>query len=85
MRCVPLSWCVPTKFVPIKVWDDSGGGGGRPGSVWIINSLDLIAVVAGPEPPKDAFYDLCSQRVFLDGSMISGLTSVSATAAGGKA
>ena len=27
MRCVPVSWCIPTTVTPVKVWDDTGAGG----------------------------------------------------------
>lgn len=70
MRCVPEKWCVPTKTMPVKVWDDTGAGGGRPGSIWIINSMDMIAVTTGHEPPKDTFYEVSSSRFFIDASQL---------------
>ena len=66
MRCVPESWVVPSKKAPFKVWDDTGAGGGKPGSIWTINSMDMVAIVAGHEPPKDNFFDLNSNRFFID-------------------
>ena len=71
MRCIPTSWCAKSKVVPKKIWDDSGAGGGKPGSMWTINSMDMIAVVPGHEPPTEDFYDLNSARFFLEGVGIS--------------
>ena len=70
MRCVPEKWCSPTKTMPVKVWDDTGSGGGRPGSIWVINSMDMIAVTTGHEPPKDTFYEVSSTRFFIDSSQL---------------
>ena len=36
MRCVPTRWTCPSSQ-PRLVWDN-GGGGGRPASIWIVNS-----------------------------------------------
>lgn len=66
MRCVPRAWTTPTKTAPTKVWDDTGAGGGKPGSIWQINALGLIAVVPGHGAPTDAFYDLSASRFFLN-------------------
>lgn len=71
MRCVPTSWCVKSKFVPVKVWDDSGAGGGKPGSMWIINSLQMMAIVPGHDAPRDDYYDINSARFFLEGFQMS--------------
>ena len=67
MRCVPLSWCVPSKVKPAKIWDDTGAGGGKPGSMWTVNSMDMLTVVPGHDPPTETFYDLSSNRFFLEG------------------
>jgi hypothetical protein len=66
MRCVPEAWCVASKVTPRKVWDDSGAGGGKSGSAWIVNSLDLIAFVVGHDSPKETFYDLKSSRFMIN-------------------
>ncbi len=66
MRCVPFSWCIPAKVAPTKIWDDSGAGGGKPGSIWTINSYDMITVIPGHEPPKESFYEVSSNKFFLD-------------------
>jgi hypothetical protein len=67
IRCVPKHWCIKTRTEPKMMWRDAGAAGGRPGSVWIINSLQLICVVEGHDPPSaaqhGAFYDL-QQRSF---------------------
>lgn len=70
MRCVPASWCSPTKTAPYKVWDDTGAGGGKPGSIWTINSMDMLTVVTGHDPPTETFFDLNSARFFLDGAQL---------------
>jgi hypothetical protein len=72
MRCVPAAWCVPTSVTPTKVWDDTGAGGGKPGSIWTVNSLDMVAVVAGHEAPKDIFYEFKSQSFSLEGTLPAG-------------
>ena len=71
MRCVPSGWCAKSKVVPKKVWDDTGAGGGKPGSMWIINSMDMVAIVPGHDAPIDDFYDLNSTRFFVDGFQVS--------------
>lgn len=68
MRCVPFSWCVKSSVAPRKIWDDTGAGGGKPGSVWVINTLEMIAVVPGHEAPTDDFYDLeAESKLSFDG------------------
>jgi hypothetical protein len=66
IRCVPDTWVKRSKTAPVKLWDDSGAGGGKPGSIWLINSYDMIAVVAGHDAPREDFYELHSSRFFLD-------------------
>lgn len=68
IRCVPLLWCKPASSKPVKIWDDTGAGGGRPGSAWIINSFNMIAVIPGHSAPTEMFYDLNSNRFFIDGN-----------------
>ena len=63
MRCLPLEWLEETKMTPIKVWDDAGAGGAR-GSVWIVNSLGLIAIVQGHDPPRGPFFELNLKAIF---------------------
>ena len=71
MRCVPMSWCTPSKVVPVKVWDDTGAGGGKAGSVWIINSMDMIAVVSGHDPPREEAWELRNTGLHLEGLKLS--------------
>lgn len=66
LRCVPQEWCVPSKGRPRKIWDDSGAGGGRAGSIWAVNSMDLAVFVTGHDEPRENFYDLKSTRFFLN-------------------
>jgi Ca2+-binding EF-hand superfamily protein len=63
MRCVPLAWLVHTTAPPIKVWDDAGAGGAR-GSVWVVNTLGMLAVVPGHDPPRGPFYELDLDAMF---------------------
>jgi len=83
IRCVPAHWCIPAKNAPRKVWDDSGAGGGRPGSVWAVNSLQLIAVSVGHDIPKEVFYDLDHDRFFIDDAMIAAIASGSSNSGHG--
>ena len=94
IRCIPEMWTVASKRKPIKLWDDTGAGGGRPGSAWIINDLNMIAIVPGKissrtlivtrhnlkilyllghNEPSDQFYDVNSNRFFIDGNIIQKL------------
>jgi len=63
MRCVPKSWLRESSFVH-KVWDDSGSGG-REGSIWLFNTLNLAGFVAGHDPPARKPWDLKTRRFFL--------------------
>lgn len=66
LNCLPMTWCIPTKVVPQLIWNDSGAGGGKAGSMWAINALDMVTVVAGHDPPKDVYYELRNKRFFLN-------------------
>jgi Ca2+-binding EF-hand superfamily protein len=63
MRCVPRDWCKPSGFLQ-KVWDDNGTGG-RQGSIWVFNTMNLIGFVSGSDPPRRKGFDLKSRRFFL--------------------
>jgi hypothetical protein len=52
LRCVPAAWCTTPKQPPMKLWDDTGAGGGKPGSIWVVNNMDLMYVVPGYDPPS---------------------------------
>eukprot|EP00298_Acanthocystis_sp_HF-20_P013464 c20367_g1_i1.p1 GENE.c20367_g1_i1~~c20367_g1_i1.p1 ORF type:complete len:993 (+),score=394.55 c20367_g1_i1:430-2979(+) len=57
VHCVPVDWVAPTKVKPTLIWDGTGVGG-RPGSLWEINSMRLFAASQGNEPPTQIFYDI---------------------------
>jgi len=63
MRCVPRDWCKPSGFLQ-KIWDDAGSGG-RQGSIWVFNTLNLVGFVSGSDPPRQKSWDLKSRRFFL--------------------
>lgn len=75
MRCVPAAWCVPSRSAPTKLWDDSGAGGGKPGSIWTVNSMDMIAVVTGHDVPTEKFYELKTARFYLDSGAVVDTTT----------
>ena len=57
VRCVPRQWVSPTNFRPVKIWNDSGTSG-RPGSLWRVNSMGLMAACVGHDSPPGPFYEL---------------------------
>ena len=63
MRCVPKDWVKPSGFLQ-KVWDDNGTAG-RQGSIWVYNTMNLVGVVSGTDPPRGDRWDLKSRRFFL--------------------
>lgn len=79
MRCVPRDWCKPSGYLA-KIWDDSGSGG-RQGSIWVFNTLNLIGFVSGSDPPRQKGFDLKSSRFFL--KEYSDTNSKNVKAAGG--
>jgi len=79
MRCIPRDWCKPSGYLA-KIWDDSGSGG-RQGSIWIFNTLNLIGFVSGSDPPRQKGFDLKSSRFFL--KEYSDTNSKNVTPAGG--
>jgi hypothetical protein len=65
MRCVPKDWCcTPESNVEERLWDDAGAGG-RSGSIWRVNNMNLTRCTVGHEPPTDACYELKSYRFLL--------------------
>ncbi len=80
MRCVPQQWCMKTKSPPIKIWDDSGAGGGKPGSIWIINSIGLAYAVPGHDAPREEFYEINNARFLLEGFKVSTIGTSSSSA-----
>ena len=64
MRCVCKHWCTESKSLK-SIWNDSGSGG-REGSMWAFNSLNLLGFVNGHDAPrKGKAYDLKNHRFFL--------------------
>lgn len=63
IRCVCADWVCESKYVK-QEWVDSGSGG-REGSIWVFNSLNLAGFVAGHDPPKRKIYDFKSKRFFI--------------------
>ena len=51
VRCVPAKWTTPSTSPPVKLWDDTGAGGGKAGSMWLINDMNMVVVVTGHDPP----------------------------------
>ena len=51
VRCLPRRWVVPSKYEPKLIWEDSGAGG-KKGSMWLINSMELMAVTEGHLPAQ---------------------------------
>ena len=51
------------------MWDDSGAGGGKPGSIWTVNSLDMVAIVPGHDAPKEIFYEFKKKDFSLEGML----------------
>ncbi len=56
-RCVPRSWTTVSSSRPLQIWKDAGGGG-RPGSFWVLNSLGLLQAAEQHTLPRGEFYDL---------------------------
>jgi len=65
VRCVAKSFCQPVRDPPVHVWDDVGGGG-RPGSFWLVNSTQALWAVEGHGAPQDAAWDLAEDSAFFD-------------------
>jgi len=57
VRCVPRRWCILSRDAPALKWNDAGLGGRR-GSMWTVNRLNLMAFAQGHEKPRESFFDL---------------------------
>ena len=57
VRCVPRRWCTISRDPPALQWNDAGLGGRR-GSMWTVNRLNLMAFSQGHEKPRESFFDL---------------------------
>jgi len=62
VRCVPREW-VKNSETCEGIWNDSGAGG-RSGSIWTINNMNLIKMKTGHDPPGGG-YELKSWRFML--------------------
>lgn len=62
VRCVPKAFCRSRCNQPARVWDDSGSGG-KPGSIWVINSLQTLWTVVGHGAPTGTSWELASHVV----------------------
>ena len=45
IHCVPSSWVIKSTRPPRKVWDDTGAGGGKAGSMWIVNNMNMVIII----------------------------------------
>jgi len=61
MRCVPKGWTVPARSDSKCIWDDNGTGGKR-GSFWFLNTLNLMQCTDSHERPESVCFDLASKR-----------------------
>eukprot|EP00930_Biecheleria_cincta_P036032 TRINITY_DN2473_c0_g3_i1.p1 TRINITY_DN2473_c0_g3~~TRINITY_DN2473_c0_g3_i1.p1 ORF type:complete len:3331 (+),score=578.52 TRINITY_DN2473_c0_g3_i1:683-9994(+) len=65
VRCVPKSFCRPSQQAPVQLWDDKGSGG-KPASMWLVNSLQVMWVTVGHAAPHDHFWELASDSITFD-------------------
>jgi hypothetical protein len=71
IRCIPKEWAAKSITTPQRVWDDTGAGGGKPGSMWVINSQGLIAMVPGHDAPKEQYWDFAQLQALSKGMVLS--------------
>jgi len=84
IRCVPRHWCVKSELSPIKLWQDAGASGGKPGSIWVVNSLRTLVAAEGHGEPQEKFFDLMKTVYILDDKDIDAISSAPKhTTAGG--
>ena len=75
IRCVPEKWVIPSPTAPTKLWDDTGAGGGKPGSMWVINDMNMVVVVTGLDPPpRDECLALTDKKFYFEGFNFTTLT-----------
>eukprot|EP00419_Tripos_fusus_P020771 CAMPEP_0172749870 /NCGR_PEP_ID=MMETSP1074-20121228/148372_1 /TAXON_ID=2916 /ORGANISM="Ceratium fusus, Strain PA161109" /LENGTH=397 /DNA_ID=CAMNT_0013581909 /DNA_START=257 /DNA_END=1447 /DNA_ORIENTATION=+ len=65
VRCVPKSFCRKVKEEPVHLWDDVGGGG-KPASFWLVNSMQMLWTVVGHGVPQETFWDLDTNSISFD-------------------
>ena len=64
VQCVPRSWVEPAPDDVKMVWADSGAGG-KPGSLWSVGSLGLLAAAQAQRPPVEMSWRLRRTRFWL--------------------
>jgi Ca2+-binding EF-hand superfamily protein len=75
IRCVPAKWVIPSQMQPQKIWDDTGSGGGKPGSLWLINDMNMVVMVNGHEAPgKEECQQLSEKKFYFEGFNFNTLT-----------
>jgi len=62
MRCIAKSFCRPARRNPVLLWDD-GGMGGKPGSIWVVNAMQLLWVAVGHNIPEETFWELADDSI----------------------
>jgi len=65
VRCAAKSLCRPVREPPVHLWDDVGGGG-RPGSLWLVNSMQALWAMDSHGAPQDTAWELAEDSVFFD-------------------
>jgi len=65
VRCVAKSLCQQVHEPHVQVWDDSGGGG-RPGSMWLVNKIQALWMTEGHSAPQETFWDLAEDSIWFD-------------------
>lgn len=64
-RCVPKAFCRPGAQAPAHLWDDSGSGG-KPGSIWLVNSSQVLWAAVGHCPPHETAWELATESISFD-------------------
>ena len=68
IHCVPIKWVAKAAKPPKKVWDDTGAGGGKAGSMWIVNDMNMVVVVPGHDPPAPAeCIEFANKQMYVEG------------------
>merc|ERR1712227_333080 len=64
VHCVPKRWVIKSTTKPKMVWSNKGTGG-KPGSIWVVNSLNTLYAVQGHTLDSNEFFpDVTSNRFF---------------------
>ena len=69
VHCVPRAWVEPAPDDVKMVWQDSGAGG-KPGSLWSVGSLGLLAAAQATRPPVEMSWRLRRTRFWLGESEV---------------